>query len=298
MIQRVVMRRPLLLWLVGAAFLFAHTAAAKPWFTSENRQVKNGNVKLAAGENGEALALYDEAAAKLPSRGEVHLNRGLAASRMGDEQLDTAMQALKLAVDAGASPQVRARAERNLGDAFFRRNDFAEAIRHYQQSLLQAPGDRDVAWNLELARQKKEEQDAQKDDADNDQDGEPKDDQDPSNDSDDGDEDDADDKNKDSDDGDDGDKQDDGADTDSDDGDEDDADDDADDNDSDDGAQDDREDDGDDDNAPPPEPRDPSAQEMEEALQMLDALEQQDDDLTRNKARMRAVGVPPGAKDW
>jgi Ca-activated chloride channel family protein len=147
---------------VAAVMLWAAPAAAFDLFVSENGDVAEGNERLAAGEHAAALAAYDAAARALPGRAEVHLNRGLALSRMGDEQLDQAMQAWKLAVESGGTDGMRARALRNLGDAFFRKEDYKAAIDHYRKSLMAAPGNRDVAWNLEVARQRLKEQEEQK----------------------------------------------------------------------------------------------------------------------------------------
>jgi Ca-activated chloride channel homolog len=157
---------------IGAAGLAAAIAllAAAPAFAfdpflRENGDVADGNELLAQGKAKEALAAYDEAARELPGRGEVHLDRGLALLRSGDDKIDQAMQALKLAAAPESAPKVRARALANLGDAFFKKEDFESAIESYKKSLMAAPGDRNVAWNLELAvqKQKKKEEQQKKD---------------------------------------------------------------------------------------------------------------------------------------
>jgi Ca-activated chloride channel family protein len=148
-------------------WLAASPAAAFDPFLRENGDVADGNEALAQGKTKEALSSYDEAAKEIPNRGEVHLDRGLALLRSGDDKIDQAMQALKIAAAPESPPSVRARALANLGDAFSRKEDFEAAIEHYKKSLMIAPGDRNVAWNLELAVQKqkkKEEQQKQKQD--------------------------------------------------------------------------------------------------------------------------------------
>ena len=132
-------------------------ASASDLLMSENSDVSDGNKLLQEGKPAEALTSYDEAARSLPGRHAVHLNRGLALSRMGDEQLDQAMQAFQLASEGGGPDDVRARAGANLGNAFFKKEDYAKAIELYKKSLMLSPGNKDVAWNLELARQKKKE---------------------------------------------------------------------------------------------------------------------------------------------
>ncbi|MDD5307922.1 MAG: transglutaminase family protein [Deltaproteobacteria bacterium] len=147
---------------LAATLVASGEARAFDPFLTENRAVRNGNELLAQGKAGEALAEYDKAAHALPSRHEVHLDRGLALMRMGDDKLDQAMQALKLASDSGAPIDVRARAHANLGNAFFKKQDYKAAVGEYQQSLMLAPGNADVAWNLELAAKKLKEQEDQK----------------------------------------------------------------------------------------------------------------------------------------
>ena len=110
---------------------------------SENGDVSDGNELLKEGKAGEALKEYDSAAKSLPGRGAVHLNRGLALSRMDEKQLDQAMQAFKLATDTEGSDAVRARAHYNLGNTFFKKEDYQEAIRQYKKSLMLAPGNKD-----------------------------------------------------------------------------------------------------------------------------------------------------------
>ncbi|MFO8073612.1 MAG: tetratricopeptide repeat protein, partial [Polyangia bacterium] len=151
--------RALVAWLA----VLAIPAAASAWdpFQSENEQVARGNELLAAGKAQKAAEQYTEAARSLPDRPEVHLNRGLALMRAGDDELDQAMQSLKLASEADAPDGIRARALSNLGNAFFRKEDYAGAVESYQKSLMIEPGNRDVAWNLELARRKKKEKEQQ-----------------------------------------------------------------------------------------------------------------------------------------
>ncbi|MCP4603253.1 MAG: tetratricopeptide repeat protein [Proteobacteria bacterium] len=147
--------------LVFVFLLAASKTAAADLLTSENGDVAEGNELLAEGKIAEALGSYEAAARSLPGRHGVHLNRGLALSRMGDEQIDQAMQALTLASEGGGSDEVRARALANLGNAFQKKEDFPKALELYKKSLMLIPGNKDVAWNLELAMRKKKEQEEQ-----------------------------------------------------------------------------------------------------------------------------------------
>jgi Ca-activated chloride channel family protein len=150
-------------------------AEAPAWLRSENRNVREGNQKLATSDSKAALAAYDRAARELPSEGGVHLDRGLALLRAGD--LAAAREALKLATRPPASTAVRADAYYDLGSAFYKEADgrakenkhdeaqqlFREASDAFKQSLRLRPNDRSSAWNYELAaRRITEQQEKQK----------------------------------------------------------------------------------------------------------------------------------------
>ncbi|MEO0324612.1 MAG: tetratricopeptide repeat protein [Myxococcota bacterium] len=142
--------------------------------------VQEGNAALRAGDAERALAAYDRAARRLPDAPGVQLNRGLALLARGD--LPGARDALLAATDPGAAPDIRADAYADLGLAFFREADamaeaedhqqsqqlFREAVDAFRRSLRVRPGDRNTAWNLELAarrlreeREKQEQQEQQ-----------------------------------------------------------------------------------------------------------------------------------------
>jgi Ca-activated chloride channel family protein len=147
-------------------------ARAEPWslLRSENRNVRAGNEKLAANDAAGALEAYDVAARQLPSEGGVHLNRGIAL--LASKKPTEAREALKLAVQSKADPATRADAHYDLGLSFYQEADaaagkddhegaqqlFREAAESFKQSLRLRPGNRDAAWNYELARRRIREQ--------------------------------------------------------------------------------------------------------------------------------------------
>jgi len=157
-------------------------ADAKSFLRMENGNVSEGNQKLGAGDSKGALAAYDRAARELPSEGGVHLDRGLALLKQGD--LPGARQALDLATRPPASNAVRADAYYDLGVAFYkdaeaRANEnnheeaqklFREAQDAFKHGLRMRPGDRNGAWNYELAgkrireQEEKQKQEQKKDD--------------------------------------------------------------------------------------------------------------------------------------
>lgn len=157
-----------LLFLLAPALVVR--AEAPAWLRSENDHVTEGNEKLSAGDNKGALAAYDKAARELPSEGGVHLNRGLALLKAGE--LAPAREALRLATNSPASPAVRADAYHDLGIGFYREADahaakneheeaqklFREASDAFKQSMRLRPGNRNTAWNYELAARRVREQ--------------------------------------------------------------------------------------------------------------------------------------------
>jgi len=145
------------------------------WLRSENQHVNDGNRKLATGDAKGALDDYGRAARELPNDGGVHLDRGLALLKQGDQA--GARDALKLAAQSQASGSVRPDAHYDLGVSFYREADgaagkedheqaqklFREATDHFKQALRLRPGDRAAAWNYELAaRRVREQQEKQK----------------------------------------------------------------------------------------------------------------------------------------
>jgi Ca-activated chloride channel family protein len=141
----------------------APRALAWDWLRSENGHVRDGNEALRAGDAQAAQAEYDRAAAELPSEPGVHLNRGLAL--LAQDQHDQAREAFLRATEPPAPREIRASAYYDTGLSFYREADaaategdharardlFGQAAEQFRQSLRQVPGNRDAAWNLELA---------------------------------------------------------------------------------------------------------------------------------------------------
>ena len=157
------------------------------WLQRDNADIAAGNAALDAGDTEGALAAYDRAAASLPSQPGVHLDRGIAL--LSDGQYATARESLLRATDTPAGSDglhsveyfqnVKAAAYYNLGLSFYLEGDataqggatpetpgdpeaaqrlFRESITALTRSLQIKPGNRDAAWNLELARRRLREQ--------------------------------------------------------------------------------------------------------------------------------------------
>ena len=168
------MRSALFIASLSWAALGASPALAWDPFHSENDEVETGNQRMAAGDAEGALRAYDQAARALPNDPGVQLNRGLALMESGD--LPAAREAFLRATEPPASAEMRASAYYDLGLAFYREGDaaageedhqtaqqqFREAADAFRRSLRLQPGNRDCAWNLELAlRRIREEQERQ-----------------------------------------------------------------------------------------------------------------------------------------
>jgi Ca-activated chloride channel family protein len=139
-----------------------------------NPDVEEGNAHLRADRGAEALEAYGRAARALPDAPEIPLDRGLALLATGD--LEAAEEAFLEATKPPASPAIRAAAYYDRGIALMRQAEalaeqedhrgaqgrFRVAAESFRRSLAAGPGNRDAAWNLELAlRRLHEEQEEQ-----------------------------------------------------------------------------------------------------------------------------------------
>jgi Ca-activated chloride channel family protein len=253
-----------------------------------NRAVESGNASMKSGKVEEALADYDKAVAELPSDAGAHFNRGnalFALSRFEEASAEF------LRATQATEPGLKASAFYNLANSYFKNDKSSEAIAAYRHALALDPSNGRAKWNLELALQKKKEEDKKKEDDKN------KDDKkDDKKDQDKKDQDKKDDK-KDQDKK--NDKKDDKKDQDKKDQDKKDQD----------KKDQDKKDDKKDqqqqqqqqqdkkDQAPPPA-KDDKTPEMREIDAVLDNLEHSPKDLEKMRARMRAVRRAPPAKDW
>ncbi len=171
----------LLLSLVALCVLPERTLA---WelFRSENADVKRGNELLQQGKAEEATQAFDAAQRALPGNAGVELNRGLGLMASG--KLSDAREAFRASVQSAPTPELRSKANYNLGLSFLREADAAaqaedlsqaqkflnESVDAFKNALRNGPKNRDAAWNLELAKRrlvdleaKKQEQQDKKD---------------------------------------------------------------------------------------------------------------------------------------
>ena len=126
-----------------------------------NRAVESGNASMKNGKAEEALSQYDKAVAELPNDPGVHFNRGNALFALSRFEEATAefLRATQTAV-----PGLKASAFYNLGNSHFKNNKYEDAIAAYRHALSLDPSNARAKWNLELALQKKKEEDKKKED--------------------------------------------------------------------------------------------------------------------------------------
>ena len=156
--------KPSMLFALVALGALLPTRDARAWdpFTRQNAHVEEGNRLFARGDARGALREYDLAAREHPGAPEVQLDRGIALLRLGDHA--RAREALLRATEPPASAEIRAAAYHDLGLSFYQEADgaaaterdraqslFREAADACRRALRIKPGVRDTAWNLELA---------------------------------------------------------------------------------------------------------------------------------------------------
>jgi tetratricopeptide (TPR) repeat protein len=226
-------------------------------------EIEAGNAALKAGKAEDALGHYEQAVKKLPSDAGAHFDRGAALYALS--RFDEAGQEFLRATEA-KEPALKASAFYNLGNAFFKKEKFKEAVSAYTRALGLKPDDRQAKWNLEIAlRKQKEEEKKQQDKKDQDDKNQKKDDQK------------KDDKqNKDQDKKDKQDKQDK--------------------KDQQDKNKDQSQKDKQDQQQPKPEPSKP--EEQQQIQSVLDNLERSSKDLEKERAKVRAVRRAPPERDW
>jgi Ca-activated chloride channel homolog len=230
---------------------------------SRNGEVEQGNALMKSGNAEEALKHYDKAAAALPGDAGVHFDRGAALYALS--RFDEAGEEFLHASEA-KDGALKASAFYNLGNAFFKKEKFKEAVEAYKRTLALDPRDERAKWNLEIAlrKQKDQEDKKKKDDKDKDKDKDNKDKKDDKKD-----QDKKDDQKKD-------DKKD----------------------------QDKKDQDKKDDqkkDEPKPKPQDEQKQpppEEKDLGAVLDSLERSPKDLEKERARLRAIRRRPPARDW
>jgi len=122
---------------------------------STDPDIDAGVAAYEAEEFESALERFDAAKDRLGERPEVGFDRGLALLRL--DKLDEARRAFERATEA-EDATLRASAFYELGNLDFDAESYAPAVERYTDALKANPLHANAKWNLELALQKKKEQ--------------------------------------------------------------------------------------------------------------------------------------------
>ena len=144
---------------VAAILAFGPLLCGFGLFEKRDAEIEAGNSALQAGKADDALVHYDKAVKKLPAEAGTHFDRGAALYALS--RFDEAGEEFLRATEA-KDPALKASAFYNLGNAFFKKEKFKEAVSAYTRSLGLKPDDKQAKWNLEIALRKqkdKEEKD-------------------------------------------------------------------------------------------------------------------------------------------
>jgi Ca-activated chloride channel family protein len=133
---------------------------------STDRDVDTGVEAYEAGEYEEALARFDAAQERLGERPEIHYDRGLALQAAG--QADEAREAFERGTEADDA-RVRASSHYQLGNLSFDAEQWEDAIAQYTACLRAMPEHDNAKWNLELALQRKQQQEEEQEKQEQDQ---------------------------------------------------------------------------------------------------------------------------------
>jgi Ca-activated chloride channel homolog len=152
---------------IAAILAFGPLLTGFGLFEKRDAEIEAGNSALQAGKADDALVHYDKAVKKLPAEAGTHFDRGAALYALS--RFDEAGEEFLRATEA-KDPALKASAFYNLGNAFFKKEKFKEAVSAYTRSLGLKPDDKQAKWNLEIAlRKQKDKDDKDKKDQDQDQ---------------------------------------------------------------------------------------------------------------------------------
>ncbi len=126
-------------------------------FQAEERNVREGNERLSAGDAPGALRRYDAAERAVGARPELDYDRGGALFRLGRSA--EARQAWKRSLEKAPGP-LGSRAQQNLGTALAGEGDREGAIAAFTEALRLDPQNEDARFGLEVLLRRKQAEEA------------------------------------------------------------------------------------------------------------------------------------------
>ena len=136
-------------WLLAPALALAGFSP----FKAEERNVREGNERLASGDAAAALSRYGDAERAVGERAEIEYDRGDAYYRLG--RLAAARDAWRRALQRG-DLQLSSRASQNVASALAADGDRAGAIAALVDALRADPNNEDARFNLEVLLRQEE----------------------------------------------------------------------------------------------------------------------------------------------
>lgn len=142
--------------LFRSALLFAVLIPAQSWSQTPGELIRSGNEKYESGAFGDASELYYRSI-------DAEKNNPKAWFNLGDAQYeqqayDQAESSFKRAIDLTEDPQLKSRAQHNLGNIYFNKQDYARALDAYKNSLKNDPTSEATRQNYALTKRLLQEQ--------------------------------------------------------------------------------------------------------------------------------------------
>jgi len=134
------------LFLLAGSLFFTQSASALPFRSELNR----GNDLYKKGNFSQAGNVYGKILEKKKSDQKAAFNSGDALYKEG--RFEESAEVFKRLTGKPVDKDLRDKAFYNLGNSFFKQEDYKSAIGAYEEALKINPKDRDAQFNLELAK--------------------------------------------------------------------------------------------------------------------------------------------------
>ena len=160
------------LWLTLAIATLAAAAPAEVRAQAGRAETREGNRLYEEGRFAEAHERYLEALLEAPDSPIIRFNDGNALYR--GEDYESALESFRAAVESG-DPELAAAAWYNLGNTLYRQGALPESLEAFKQALRANPADADAKHNLERVleqMQEQQQQDQQQGDGENEEENE------------------------------------------------------------------------------------------------------------------------------